>query len=69
MVSKNAVAVSPRVIAYSGTKAAELHLARCLAEEWGSKGIRVNAILPDGVISGTNIFTTEQKAPLQDVMV
>lgn len=62
VVSKNAVAVSPRVIAYSAAKAAELHLARCLAEEWGPKGIRVNAILPDGVISGTNIFTTEQKA-------
>jgi NAD(P)-dependent dehydrogenase (short-subunit alcohol dehydrogenase family) len=62
VVSKNAVAVSPRVIAYSTAKAAELHLSRCLAEEWGSEGIRVNAILPDGVVTGTNIFTPVQKA-------
>jgi len=62
IVSKNAVAAGRGVIAYSAAKASELHLARCLAEEWGAEGIRVNAILPDGVISGTNIFSQEQKA-------
>lgn len=56
IVSKNAVTASPGASAYSSAKAAELHMARCLAEEGGSFGIRVNSILPDGVIQGTNIL-------------
>jgi len=32
--------------AYNVTKAAILHLTRCLASEWGGNGIRVNAIAP-----------------------
>lgn len=56
VVSKNAVTASPGASAYSSAKAAELHLARCLAEEGGSFGIRVNSVLPDGVIRGTNIL-------------
>jgi len=56
VVSKNAVTASPGASAYSTAKAAELHLARCLAEEGGSFGIRVNSVLPDGVIRGTNIL-------------
>ena len=30
------------------------HLARCLAEEGGAYGIRVNSVLPDAVISGSS---------------
>ena len=56
VVSKNAVTASPGASAYSSAKAAELHLARCLAEEGGLFGIRVNSVLPDGVIRGTNIL-------------
>jgi NAD(P)-dependent dehydrogenase (short-subunit alcohol dehydrogenase family) len=56
VVSKNAVTASPGASAYSSAKAAELHLARCLAEEGGPFGIRVNSVLPDGVIRGTNIL-------------
>ena len=36
--------------AYSSAKAAELHLARCLAEEGGPAGIRVNTVNPDAVL-------------------
>jgi NAD(P)-dependent dehydrogenase (short-subunit alcohol dehydrogenase family) len=32
--------------AYNVTKAALLHLTKCLASEWGANGIRVNAIAP-----------------------
>lgn len=56
VVSKNGVTASPGASAYSSAKAAELHLARCLAEEGGPFGIRVNSVLPDGVIRGTNIL-------------
>ena len=61
VVSKNAVTASPGASAYSTAKAAELHLARCLAEEGGPLGIRVNSVLPDGVIRDTNIFSPEER--------
>ncbi|MCC6171516.1 MAG: bifunctional rhamnulose-1-phosphate aldolase/short-chain dehydrogenase [Gammaproteobacteria bacterium] len=54
--SKNAVAASPNAAAYSSAKAAELHLARCLALEGGPHGIRVNSVNPDAVLRGSNIW-------------
>ena len=44
--------------AYSAAKAAELHLARCLAEEGGVHGIRVNIVNPDAVIEGSRIWNS-----------
>ena len=49
MAGKNAAA-------YSSAKAAELHLARCLAEEGGGDGIRVNTVNPDAVLQGSKIW-------------
>ena len=63
--SKNSVYPGKNVSAYSAAKAAELHMARCLAEEGGSGGIRVNAILPDAVVRGSGIWyhgAREQRA-------
>jgi NAD(P)-dependent dehydrogenase (short-subunit alcohol dehydrogenase family) len=54
--SKNSVAAGKNAAAYSTAKAAELHLARCLAEEGGAAGIRVNSVLPDGVLAGSSIW-------------
>ncbi|OGO33427.1 MAG: hypothetical protein A2Z16_00945 [Chloroflexi bacterium RBG_16_54_18] len=62
VTSKNAVAPSPGASAYSSAKAASQHLARCLAEEGGPSGIRVNCVMPDGVMRDTNILPPEQKA-------
>lgn len=62
VTSKNAVAPSPGASAYSAAKAASQHLARCLAEEGGPAGIRVNCVMPDGVMRDTNILPPEQKA-------
>jgi len=61
ITSKNAVAPSPGASAYAAAKAAEQHLARTLAEEGGQYGIRVNCVMPDGVIQGTNILPLEQR--------
>ena len=60
--SKNSVAAGKNASAYSAAKAAELHLARCLAEEGGAVGIRVNSVLPDGVLSGSSIWDGRWRA-------
>jgi rhamnulose-1-phosphate aldolase/alcohol dehydrogenase len=54
--SKNALAPGKGAAAYSAAKAAELHLARCLAEELGPQGIRVNTVNPDAVLEGSRIW-------------
>ena len=59
--SKNSVAAGKNAAAYSAAKAAELHLARCLAEEGGAHGIRVNSVLPDAVLSGSAIWNSSWK--------
>jgi NAD(P)-dependent dehydrogenase (short-subunit alcohol dehydrogenase family) len=56
VASKNALVAGRNAAAYSSAKAAELHLARCLAEEGGSSGIRVNTVNPDAVLQGSRIW-------------
>ena len=57
IASKNALASGKNAAAYSSVKAAELHLARCIAEEGGTKKIRVNTICPDAVLQGSSIWS------------
>jgi rhamnulose-1-phosphate aldolase/alcohol dehydrogenase len=54
--SKNALAATPNASAYASAKAAAVHLARCLALEGASDGIRVNVVNPDAVIRGSRIW-------------
>ena len=54
--SKNGVAAATDASAYASAKAAALHLARCLALEGASSGIRVNTVNPDAVIRGSKIW-------------
>ncbi len=56
VASKNALVAGKNVAAYSTAKAAEAHLARCLAEEGGQFGIRVNTVNPDAVLTGSRIW-------------
>jgi rhamnulose-1-phosphate aldolase/alcohol dehydrogenase len=60
--SKNALVAGANASAYSSAKAASLHLARCLAEDGGESGIRVNVVNPDAVIEGSAIWSSEWKA-------
>ena len=60
--SKNSLAAGKNAAAYSTAKAAEIHLARCLAEEGGAHGIRVNSVLPDSVLSGSAIWGGQWRA-------
>jgi rhamnulose-1-phosphate aldolase/alcohol dehydrogenase len=60
--SKNALVAGANAAAYSSAKAAALHLGRCLAEEGGPHGIRVNTVNPDAVIQGSSIWSSDWKA-------
>ncbi|MCB6180056.1 bifunctional rhamnulose-1-phosphate aldolase/short-chain dehydrogenase [Rhodobacter sp. Har01] len=57
--SKNGVAASPAASAYCTAKAAEIHLARCMALEGAPFGIRVNVVNPDAVLRGSKIWQGE----------
>ncbi|HYM99123.1 MAG TPA: bifunctional rhamnulose-1-phosphate aldolase/short-chain dehydrogenase [Aestuariivirgaceae bacterium] len=57
--SKNAVAASAGASAYCTAKAAEIHLARCMALEGAPIGIRVNVVNPDAVLRGSKIWQGE----------
>lgn len=59
VASKNGLAASPNASAYCTAKAAEIHLARCLALEGAPEGIRVNVVNPDAVLRGSRIWEGE----------
>ncbi|OJT95231.1 MAG: short-chain dehydrogenase [Rhizobium sp. 63-7] len=59
IASKNGLAASVNASAYCTAKAAEIHLARCLALEGAEFGIRVNTVNPDAVLRGSKIWTGE----------
>ena len=61
VASKNGLAASPNAAAYCTAKAAEIHLARCLALEGAGAQIRVNVVNPDAVLRGSKIWTGEWK--------
>jgi rhamnulose-1-phosphate aldolase/alcohol dehydrogenase len=65
IASKNGLVGGRNAAAYSSAKALEIHLARCLAEEGGGHGIRVNTVNPDAVLQGSSIWSSswrEQRA-------
>ena len=57
VASKNGLAASPNAAAYCTAKAAEIHLARCLALEGADAQIRVNVVNPDAVLRGSKIWS------------
>src|SRR4029079_2790842 len=59
IASKNGLAASPNAAAYCTAKAAEIHLARCLALEGAAEQIRVNTVNPDAVLRGSKIRAGE----------
>jgi rhamnulose-1-phosphate aldolase/alcohol dehydrogenase len=56
VASKNGLIGSKNAAAYGAAKAAEINLARCLAEEGGALGVRVNVVNPDAVLQGSSIW-------------
>jgi rhamnulose-1-phosphate aldolase/alcohol dehydrogenase len=66
VASKNSLVAGPNASAYSSAKAAELHLARCLAEEGGPAGVRVNTVNPDAVLQGSRIWDSSWRTERAD---
>jgi rhamnulose-1-phosphate aldolase/alcohol dehydrogenase len=62
IASKNALVASSGAAAYSTAKAAELHLARCMALELAADNIRVNVVNPDAVLQGSRIWSSSWRA-------
>jgi rhamnulose-1-phosphate aldolase/alcohol dehydrogenase len=56
IVSKNALVSGPNNAGYGSAKAAQLHLSRLNAAEFGKDKIRVNTVNPDAVISDSKIW-------------
>ncbi len=57
IASKHALAAEIDTSAFSAAMAAQLHLARCIAEEGGANGIRVNTICPEAVMPDSDLWT------------
>jgi NAD(P)-dependent dehydrogenase (short-subunit alcohol dehydrogenase family) len=62
VASKNGLVASANASAYCTAKAAEIHMARCLALEGAAHGIRVNVVNPDAVLRGSRIWGGQWKA-------
>ena len=56
IVSKNALVSGPNNAGYGSAKAAQLHLSRLNAAEYGADKIRVNVVNPDAVIADSKIW-------------
>jgi NAD(P)-dependent dehydrogenase (short-subunit alcohol dehydrogenase family) len=59
--SDSSVKAGKRTVAYSSAKAAELHMARCIAEEFGQHHIRVNSVLPGAVFGRSEMWTPQYR--------
>ncbi len=57
IVSKNALVSGPNNAGYGSAKAAQLHLSRLCAAEFGKDKIRVNVVNPDAVIADSKIWS------------
>ena len=60
--SDNSIKPSKNALAYNVSKAAVNHMARCIADECGVDGIRINTILPGAVFGGSAFWTPEFRA-------
>lgn len=57
--SDNSLKPSKHFLAYNASKAAVLHMARTIANEFGPYHIRANSVLPGAVFGGSQMWTQE----------
>ena len=56
IASKNGLVSGPNNVGYGTAKAAQIHMSRLMAAEFGPDKIRVNVVNPDAVIGGSKIW-------------
>lgn len=59
--SDDALKPSRHFLAYNASKAAQLHMARTIANEFGPDKIRANSILPGAVFGSSGMWTSEMR--------
>jgi len=57
--SDNSLKPSKHFLAYNASKAAVLHMARTIANEFGANNVRANSVLPGAVFGGSAMWTDE----------
>ncbi len=57
--SDDSIKPSRHFLAYNSSKAAVLHMARTIANEFGRDNIRANSVLPGAVFGGSKMWTQE----------
>jgi len=60
--SDDSLKPSRHFLAYNSSKAAQLHMARTIANEFGKDKIRANSVLPGAVFGGSKMWTPELRA-------
>lgn len=65
--SDNALKPSKHFLAYNSSKAAVLHMARTIANEFGPDNIRANSILPGAVFGGSAMWTPELRSARAEI--
>lgn len=60
--SDDALKPSRHFLAYNASKAAQLHMARTIANEFGPHKIRANSILPGAVFGDSGMWNAEMRA-------
>ena len=60
--SDNSLKPSKHFLAYNASKAAVLHMARTIANEFGPYNIRANSVLPGAVFGGSAMWTDELRS-------
>ncbi|MEO1054973.1 MAG: bifunctional rhamnulose-1-phosphate aldolase/short-chain dehydrogenase [Bacteroidota bacterium] len=59
IASKNGLVSGPNNVGYGTAKAAQIHMSRLMAAEFGPDKVRVNVVNPDAVINGSKIWEGE----------
>jgi len=65
--SDNSLKPSKHFLAYNASKAAVLHMARTIANEFGPYHIRANSVLPGAVFGGSQMWTQELRQARADL--
>ena len=59
---------APELSHFAAAKAASITLVRCLAQEWASSGVRINAVVPGPIVTGATDTVWKQYPAIRDAL-